>query len=246
MGGLGEGTGRRRIYLMRHGHVDYFAPGITDPRTVPLTDEGRGQAIAAGRALADTPLDLVVHSDLPRTRETAALVLQQREIAPPVVGAPGLEELKSGWLRIESREELAAILAFSLDGAGEPGATFLPDGETFANAEQRIVEALNELILCRDWKTALIVAHDGVNRVILGWACGGGLKTIGAFEQDLACINVLDVDVTPLPDGARLQIERVILKAINITPYDFVKTGLSRTSPEHLFDIDFGLGRPKS
>ena len=239
-----KGTGRRRIYLMRHGHVDYFAPGITDPRTVPLTDEGREQAAAAGRALSDTPLDLVAHSDLPRTRETAEIVLRARETTTPMIAAPGLEELKSGWLRIESREELAAVLAFSLDGAGDPGATFLPDGETFADAEKRIVGALKSLILGRDWKTGLIVAHDGVNRVILGWACGGGLKTIGAFEQDLACINVLDVDVTPSLGGAGLQVERVILKAINITPYDFVKTGLSRTSLEHLFDVDFGLGRP--
>ena len=88
------------------------------------------------------------------------------------------------------------------------------------------------------------MAHEGVNRILLGWACGGGLASIGAFEQDLCCINVIDVDITPAPQGG-VQIERAIIKALNITPYDYVKGGLPRTSLEHLFDVDFGGARPR-
>jgi probable phosphoglycerate mutase len=227
---------------MRHGHVDYFAPGITDPRTVPLTEEGRGQAAAAREALRSVEFDLAVHSGLPRTIETAAIVLAGREIEPRQ--EVGLEELKSGWIVAESREELAARLAFSFDDAHEPDACFLPEGESFGDAERRITEAMGRLIGEEDWRTGLIVAHEGVNRIILGWACGGGLKTIGAFEQDLACINVIDLDITAREDGAGLQIERALLKAVNVTPYDYVKDGLPRTSLEHLFGIDFGRGRP--
>ena len=41
---------RRRIYLMRHGDVTYFdASGrAIDPETVPLNENGREQASAAG------------------------------------------------------------------------------------------------------------------------------------------------------------------------------------------------------
>jgi len=237
------GTGRRRVYLMRHGHVDYFAPGITDPRTVPLTDIGRAQAAAARDALSGINFDIAVHSGLPRTAETAAVVLAGRENLQ-VSALPGLEELKSGWLRAESREELAARLAFCFDEAGVPGARFLPDGESFAEAQRRITEAMEELIVGDLWKTALIVAHEGVNRIILGWATGGGLATIGAFEQDLGCINVIDLDITARELSPGLRIERAILKSINMTPYDLVKTGLPRTSLEHLFEVDFGRGRP--
>lgn len=236
-----DGTGRRRLFLMRHGHVDYFAPGLADPRIVPLTEDGRRQAAAAGEALKNVNFDLVVHSGLPRTRETAELVLAGREFAAEA--EPGLEELRSGWVVAASREELAAMLAFSFDDAHLPGAAFLPDGETFAAAEQRIVEAM-ERLTARRWKTALVVAHEGVNRILLGWASGGGLKTIGAFEQDLACINVIDLDITPRADGGGLQIERALLKSVNVTPYDYLKGGLPRTSLEHLFEIDFGRGRP--
>ncbi|MFN0023066.1 MAG: histidine phosphatase family protein [Parvularculaceae bacterium] len=237
------GTGRRRVYLMRHGHVDYFAPGVTDPRVVRLTDAGREQAGAARDALAGIHFDIAVHSGLPRTIETAGIVLEGRggiAAAPE----PGLEELKSGWLNASSREELAARLAFCFDEAGSPGARFLPDGESFADAETRITDAMERLIVSALWKTALIVAHEGVNRIILGWASGGGLKTIGAFEQDLACINVIDLDVTARELTPGLKIERAILKSVNVTPYDFVKAGLPRTSLEHLFEVDFGRGRP--
>jgi len=237
-----RGTGRRRIFLMRHGHVDYFAPGLTDPRSVPLTEEGRRQAEAAGLALKGVAFDIAVHSGLPRTVETAALALAGRSLG--AVAEPGLEELKSGWVVAASREELAAMLAFSFDDAHLPGASFLPEGESFVEAQARIIEAMEGLIARNPWRTALVVAHEGVNRIILGWACGGGLRTVGAFEQDLACINVIDLDITANETGTGLRIERALLKAVNVTPYDYLKDGLPRTSLEHLFGVDFGSGRP--
>ncbi|MAW82426.1 MAG: phosphoglycerate mutase [Parvularcula sp.] len=240
-----KGAGRRRIYLMRHGHVDYFAPDLTDPRMVPLTEEGREQAAAVSEALRHAQFDLAVYSGLPRTRQTAEIVLDGNDEPPELIAHEGLEEIKSGWVRAESREELAARLAYSFDDAHAPGASFLPEGETFKNAEARITAALQELILTREWRTALVVAHEGVNRIALGWACGGGLSTIAAFEQDLACLNLIDIDVTPAENGEGLQIERMALKALNVTAYDFVKKGLSRSSLEHLFDVDFGGLRPR-
>jgi probable phosphoglycerate mutase len=237
------GTGRRRVYLLRHGHVDYFAAGIADPRSVTLTPTGRAQANAAREALAGVSFDIALHSGLPRTIETAAIVLGGRD-GPAARAEEGLEELKSGWLVAESREELAARLAFCFDDAGSEGARFLPDGESFAAAAARITAAMERLIKGDLWKTALIVAHEGVNRILLGWATGGGLKTIGAFEQDLGCINVIDLDVSAGELTGGLVIERAILKSVNVTPYDFVKAGLPRTSLEHLFEVDFGRGRP--
>ena len=237
-------AGRRRIYLMRHGHVDYFDPEITDPRWVKLTPEGETQAKAANDALRHIRFDLAVTSGLPRTEKTCEIVLQGHKGVPKPIVSEGLEELKSGWIQAKSREELAARLAYGFDAAVSDTARFMGDGERFADAERRITQALAELILTKAWRTALIVAHEGVNRIALGWASGGGLATISAFEQDLCCVNVLDVDVTPNEDGQTYKIERVIIKALNMTPYDFVKKGLSRSSLEHLFDVDFGLSRP--
>lgn len=239
-----EGTGRRRLYLMRHGHVDYFARDLADPRLALLTETGRRQAQAARDALRHVPFDLCVTSGLARARETAEIVLAANPPNGAVLHDPGFRELESRWLKAPSREALAARLAFCFDGAEEPGAAFLPDGETFAAAERRIIEALGRLIETGPWKRALVVAHEGVNRIILGWACGGGLAAIAGFEQDLGCVNVIDLDVTPALSGAGLRIERAVIKSMNVTPYDYVKEGLSRTSLEHLFEVDFGASRP--
>ena len=237
-------TGRRRLYLMRHGHVDYFQPGLTDFATVELTEEGRQQAQAAGEALQGVKFDHIFHSGLPRTRQTSEAVLAANDYRAQLqtVEAEGFKELRGGVYRTDSRTELAARLAFSFDEATDPEAEFLPGGERFADAYERIVAGFESLVLGEDWKTALLVAHEGVNRLLLGYASGAGLAGIAHFEQDLACINVLDIDV--IPNGDSHQIRRILIKALNVTPYDYVKSGLPRTSLEHLFDIDFGGSRP--
>lgn len=239
-----NGAGRRRLYLMRHGHVDYFNAALNDPRMVDLTDEGREQAAAAGEALARIEFDYIMCSGLPRTRQTAEIVLEKQASTNRIEEDERFEEIKSGWIKAKSREELAARLAYCFDNAHDENAKFLPDGETFGAVEKRVVAGLTDLLTNRDWKTCLLVAHEGVNRVILGWCTGGGLETISAFEQDLCAINVLDFDMTPSETGEGLQIERMILKQMNVTPYDIVKKGLERTSLEHLFGVDFGRSRP--
>ena len=238
------GTGRRRVYLMRHGHVDYFNAKAEEFDDVLLTPDGMEQADAAGLALQHIPFDIAVCSGLPRTIQTGERVLARQSAAPKLTIERRLSEVKGGILKATSREEVAAHLAYSFDDAATPGATFLPGGEAYEDAQARVTDGLSDLLTSGDWSVALIVAHEGVNRILLGWVTGGGLKTVGAFEQDLGCINVLDFDITPATSGDGLQIERGIVKALNVTAYDYVKHGLSRTSLEHLFDIDFGGSRP--
>ncbi|NRA28999.1 MAG: histidine phosphatase family protein [Parvularculaceae bacterium] len=237
-------TGRRRLYLLRHGHVNYFAPGITDFTQVPLTDDGRAQAQSAGRALASVDFDAAFFSGLPRTQETLSLVLAENASDPQPEGIAGFAELRGGHVEVETPEELAARLAFSFDDAHLPGASFLPDGELFADAEARSVAALDEILFRRSWRRAVLVAHEGINRILLAHLTGGGLKAVSHFEQDLCGINVLDFDIVPRLHGQGLEVARVILKAVNVTAHDPVKQSLERTSLEHMFGIDFGGARP--
>ena len=79
----------------------------------------------------------------------------------------------------------------------------------------------------------LIVAHEGINRLLLSWACGSGLNAMGAFEQDTGCINVLDFDLAL--DGS---IGRTMIKSLNLTPYNWLKHGMNLTSLEAIFERD--------
>jgi probable phosphoglycerate mutase len=235
-------TGRRRIYLMRHGHVDYFArevreAGHTD--LVPLTPLGREQARASGAALAHVRFDRALSSGLPRTTQTAELVLAANEDVTHLSLAVDrdLVEIKGGGglARAKSREELAARMAFEFDQAAAPGARMM-GGDVFADVQARSVGAVIRLLAEPGWHTALVVAHEGINRLILSWMTGNALSGVQAFEQDLACINVLDFDMVPREDGTvGAEIARRLIKAVNLTPYNYVKHGMNLTSLEAIF-----------
>lgn len=243
-------TGRRRIYLMRHGHVDYFGREIQaasgDTKVVPLTPLGEEQAKAAGLALSHVRFDRAVSSGVPRTQGTASFVLaaQPAEARPTLETEAELVEIHGGrFVNVKSRAELAAQMAFHFAYAADPGARMLDGGEVFADAERRAVGAIGRFLAEPGWHTMLIAAHEGINRLILGWAAlgarGSGLSAVQAFEQDPACINVVDFDMVPREDGTPgTEIERALIKAVNVTPYNYFKHGMNMTSLEAIFARD--------
>ncbi|MCF6328527.1 MAG: histidine phosphatase family protein [Henriciella sp.] len=238
MGALPGTTGRRRVYLMRHGFVDYTSKEVRaarDPSIARLTDIGREEARAAGVALSDVHLDVALHSGLNRTQETAEIVLREHANAPELEREQRFEELKSGqYVDFKSAEHLAAVMTFQFEQAGMPGATFLEGGEKFSDAMARIEAGMNGLLSRPGWAVGLIVAHEVVNRMILSWAIGAPLGSSAGFEQDTGCINILDFDLVPDEQGDT-RIERALIKAVNLTPANYLKNGMNLRSLEAIF-----------
>ncbi|SMH62610.1 histidine phosphatase family protein [Azospirillum agricola] len=219
---------RRRVYVMRHGHVAYYdAEGRPlNPKLAPLTDRGREEARAAGALLAAVPLDRVVCSGLPRTRQTAELAVEGRGLT--VEEDPSFLEIRAGRLTGVPRENREAAYVYGFENAALEGACFA-GGDNFAAVYERVVAGFERLLLEPGWTTLALFAHDGVNRVLLSWACGAGLGGLCAFEQDYGCVNVLDVDMV---DG---RIRRRLIRATNLTPGNPAKLGLHETSLEVAF-----------
>ena len=241
MSALPGTAGRRRIYLMRHGHVDYFSRELREAGhtgQVPLTALGREQALASGAGLAHVRFDRALSSGLPRTRETAEIVVAANADAAHLMLSvdADLVEIVGGRVeRMKSREEYAARMAFEFDRAAQPGARMM-GGDVFADVQARSVGAIARLLAEPGWHTALVVAHEGINRLILSWMTGTGLRGVQAFEQDLACINILDFDMVPREDGSiGTEIARALIKAVNLTPYNYAKHGMNMTSLEAIF-----------
>jgi probable phosphoglycerate mutase len=220
-------TRRRRIYLMRHAEAQYVQPDGTrapDSRVVPLTERGRKEAAAMGELLADVTFDRAICSGLPRTRETAGIVLGNRQLDLGI--APDLEEIQGG--DPIARAKLSPVdYAYAMFQAGEPGACYAA-GEPFQAFVDRVVPAFNAITNDPAWTTLLLVAHGGVNRAILTDITSASLKAFGAFEQDSACLNLIDVD-TCLDTGAVL---RQLLRGVNITVDDPFKKRRQLTSME--------------
>jgi probable phosphoglycerate mutase len=235
---------RRRIYLMRHGHVDYLNRKTVESgaiHAVDLTPRGRMQAAAAGRALARVEIDRAICSGYPRTRQTAEGVLAARDNPPAREEEPALVEVRGGKMPpVKSRAELIRFMSANSSRKLTPDDTMYDGGEVYAHAQARAVGAIERLLQENSWHTALIVAHEGLNRLILSWACGAGLGAMGAFEQDTGCINVIDFDREGA-DGA----QRILIKAVNLTPYNWLKHGMNLTSLEALFERDINDKPPE-
>ena len=223
------GKGRRRIYLMRHAEAAYVREDGTrapDSRVVPLTARGREQAAAARDALREIQFDVAFCSNLPRTRETAEIVVEGRDQAVEAVHE--LEEVRPGDVHDLTAVGLAQDFIQAMARADEPDARFL-GGERFVDLELRVIAGLERILSRPDWTRALVVAHGGVNRVLLGWASEAGRKAFPAFEQDTACINVIDVD---MDDGI---VVRKMIRMANLAPYNPVKQGSMLTTMEGLW-----------
>lgn len=221
---------RRRIYLLRHAEAAYVAEDGTvtdDPRNVPLTATGRVQARKQAAILASISFDKAICSGLPRTRETAKIILAYRE-EPTLEFEPTMEEIKGGG-RDQPVADMRAWLQHVANpwaGADHPEATFM-GGERFVDFADRIIPAFDAIIADPDWTTLLLVLHGAVNRMILNHVMGLNWQGRMSIEQDNCCINIIDVDTTP--DG---QASRFLIRAVNLTSYDLNKSSIHLTTME--------------
>ena len=191
---------RRRIYLMRHGSVTYFdttgKPHL--PEGVPLNDQGRLQATAAGRVFAQeqTRFDRVIVSGLPRTIETATRVLAETGQQIELEQWPDLEELRGGKLASITDAELKDAFVGAFDGVVSEDRQFL-GGEAIGALMDRVHPCIDRLREDKSWDTVLLVLHGGVNRAILSYALTGQRLFLGNLAQSAGCINTLDVGDAP-------------------------------------------------
>jgi broad specificity phosphatase PhoE len=214
---------RRRIYLMRHAEAAYFSQR-GDPAQVDLSALGVEQARAAGRALRDVRFDRVVTSGLPRTIRTAELVVEQLAHRPARFDDDAdLQELRPGDLDAIRDEDLEQSFLTAWRGVPARDVAFL-SGETVGSLIDRVGSAMERVLADDGWDTLLLVAHGGTNRAILSAALAGPDVFFGQFEQSPGCINILDAG------------SDVVVRAVNLTPYDLVHEGPRTTSLEETFE----------
>jgi broad specificity phosphatase PhoE len=222
-------TSRRRIFLMRHGSVTYFdgAGKPFLPESVPLNEDGRLQADAAGRAFLDAGVrfDRVIVSGLPRTVETAARVLGLTGQATVPEVWPALEEIRGGRLSAIPAEELKRAFTGAFEGLVPAEQRFL-GGESVGELMDRVHPAIADLRADAGWDTVLLVLHGGVNCAILSLALTGQRLFLGGLAQAPGCINALDVG-----DDER----DWVIRCVNHNPLDALQPAARATTMELLF-----------
>lgn len=220
---------RRRIFLMRHGSVTYFdnAGKPFLPESVPLNEQGREQATAAGKVFAEAGIrfDRVIVSGLPRTVETAVRVLTETAQSIELQEWADLVEIRGGRLSAIPDAELREAFTGAFEGIAPESKRFL-GGESVGELMDRVHPAVDRLRADSDWDTVLLVLHGGVNRAILSYALTGQRIFMGNLAQTAGCINAMDVG-----EGVNDWVVRVI----NHSPLSVLQAESRGTTMEALF-----------
>ena len=149
------------IYFTRHGQTIWKLEGkICGATDIALTDLGHAQAKELGKRIATEKIaiDEILYSPLQRARDTAIHISEETGI--PARMEQRLKEQNFGRFESTPRhgeefKEAKTHFIYDFDG-----------GETMLHLCQRIYNLLDDLKKESEEKTYLLVAHNGIARVI--------------------------------------------------------------------------------
>ncbi|MEY3463750.1 MAG: Phosphoglycerate mutase [Cyanobacteriota bacterium] len=202
-----------RLLLVRHGETDWNRQGrFQGQMDIPLNANGRAQAEAAGQFLAAVPFQRAYSSWMSRPRQTAEAILASHP-GVPLTTTTGLAEIGHGlWegrLENEIAEGWPQLLA---DWKRAPHTVQMPEGETIHDVWDRSLACWNRIAASLDaGETALVVAHDAVNKTILCALLGLTPADIWAVKQGNGGVTVVDY-----PEGAG---GTPVVSALNLTSH---------------------------
>ena len=154
------------FYFVRHGqtvwNVENKICGSTD---IELTELGHQQAIETGKKILEEGIhaDEILYSPLVRAAETARHISE-------ITGIPARAEER---LREQNfgKYEATARNGEEFVKAKEQFACRYEGGESMLHLAQRIYNLLDEIRAESDHKTYILVAHNGIARVVQSYFC---------------------------------------------------------------------------
>ncbi len=182
-----------RIYLVRHGESTWNAQrrwqGVADP---PLSEAGVEQAGRLARRLRSAGLAAVYASPLQRALQTARIVAEACGLAPRVV--EGLREVSFGeWEGLPAEEVERRYGPLLSRWWVRPDLVRIPGAEDLEEARRRVMEAVGDVAAAHPQAAVAVVAHGGVNRLVLLTLLGAPLASYWRLQQSNGCVNVVDV-----------------------------------------------------
>lgn len=149
------------VYFVRHGqtvwNVENKICGATD---IPLTELGHQQAIETGKKIVEEGIqaDEILYSPLSRAAETARHISEITGI--PARMEPRLIEQNFGKWESTARD------GKEFKKAKEDFCCRYDGGESMLHLAQRIYNLLDDVKAESDEKTYILVAHNGIARVV--------------------------------------------------------------------------------
>lgn len=172
------------ICLVRHGHIDTGGTkryiGWTD---LPLDKMGIKQAEQLSEFFKAFPMQHTFTSPLSRCIQTAQIISKNYTCIED------FREINMGKWENVPMAEIRACYPEAFEERGYDIEHFTPpEGESFKELSKRVMKAFNDITGNYDGKV-LIVAHAGVNRVILRELLGIDFRDIFSISQPYGCVN---------------------------------------------------------
>jgi len=192
-----------RVIIVRHGQSSYNIEGRIQGRcdNSVLTEKGRADASKVGEALKSLSFDAIYCSPLQRAKSTAEIIASCLEASPEVRDVDKLREIDlplwEEMLRDEVKEKFAADYRCWKE---RPDKFHMLVPEPEGNREHYPVLALyeqakafwQEVLPRHQGKTIMVVAHNGINRCLLGTAVGIPPADYHSLQQSNCGISVLN------------------------------------------------------
>jgi broad specificity phosphatase PhoE len=189
------------VYLARHGQTAYNLEGrFQGQQQIPLDETGRAQALELADRAVPYGFRALWCSPLIRARETADAVAARIGLRP--IEDPRLMETDAGDWTDRSFADVRAETPSLFDAfaAADPGFAF-PGGESFAEQEVRVEEALADVLAGE--LPALVVCHGMVIRAAIHRRAGpSGPSFTRVANAALVPLDPIAAERTDLGGGA--------------------------------------------
>lgn len=156
------------VYVVRHGQTDWNKDGrIQGGTDNPLNANGRDQAAAMARLMADVKVDAVYVSSHQRARQTAAVF----EGRTPIVAMDELRERFFG--KFEGANDKDPAIVADWNKRRFSWADDMEGGETLESQSRRAEAALKTIRdKHKDGGTVVVVGHGGINPLVVSHLMG--------------------------------------------------------------------------
>lgn len=136
-------------------------------------------------------LAAVYSSNLSRALKSAGIIARPHSLRP--IAVPSLRERNFGLWEGMSFEEIKEKYHEEFKAwAGNPLEFSPMNGESTLEVRDRVMDAFEKIIQAHPGERVAIVAHGGVNRIILCHILGIPLENIFRVEQDFAALNIIE------------------------------------------------------
>jgi alpha-ribazole phosphatase len=179
-----------RLYLIRHGETPRqgFCNGHLD---VALTSAGVSEMEAVAARLTGESIAALYASDLGRARHSAEILGRLLDLTP-IVSPPLREKSFGKWEGLPQAELLRRFPDEWSHWVANPADAKPTGGESVREMAARVLPVVAQIIKSHLGERVAIVAHGGVNRVILCHALGLDLRYMERIEQRHAALNIIE------------------------------------------------------